>query len=198
MEKLHRASDNAAVTLSGQRGIILRSSAKIHHKVVGEDGQTQTILVDSFSYHPSVSAEQVTLVWNNPKNIVVIDRAIADFLLLRKWAKEVPDEALEWWNGKVDGSEEPAKEPKASEPPPPPAEPPVPTPAPAAQPKAEPVKEPEKVVEKPKEQEKAPEPKEAPKPAAVKPAATKEEALKRAEEEAAKLAGEGAKKPVTD
>lgn len=207
MEKLHRASDNAAVTLSGQRGVILRSSAKIPHKVVGEDGRSVTVVVDSFTYHPSVSAEAVTLVWSNPKGLVVIDRGIADFLLLRKWASEVPDEAFDWWNEKVaelENATAAPKDPPATPPAPAtPVEPPKPVtppaaPAPVAQPKAEPVKAPEKVAEKPKEPEKAPEPKEAPKPAAVKPAATKEDLLKRAEAEAAKLSGEGEKKPVTD
>lgn len=201
MEKLHRASDNAAVTLSGQRGVILRSSAKIPHKVIGDDGRSQVILVDSFSYHPSVSSDKVTLIWNNPNGLVIIDRGIADFLFLRKWAKEVPDEVLDWWNGQIEQIEAAAAEPKdppaTPSPTEPPVEPPKPVtppapPAPVAQPK------PETVPEKPKDQEKAPEPKEAPKPAAVKPAATKEEALKRAEEEAAKLNGAGEKKPVTD
>lgn len=199
MEKLHRASDNAAVTLSGQRGVILRSSAKIPHKIVGEDGRPQLIQVDSFSYHPSVAAEKVTLVWNNPKGLVVIDRGIADFLLLRKWASEVSDEALEWWNAQIEQvetvAEEPKEPPAAPQAPATPVEPPKPVtppapPAPVAQPKAEPAKD----QEKPKD----PEPKEAPKPAAVKPAATKEDLLKRAEEEAAKLNGAGEKKPVTD
>lgn len=191
MEKLHRASDNAAVTLSGQRGVILRSSAKIPHKIIGEDGKSRTIAVDSFSYHPSVSSEKVTLVWNNPKGLVVIDRGIADFLLLRKWAKEVPDEALEWWNSQIEQVEAASQEPKDPPPAPSPAEPPKPVEPPAPAP-VTPPKEPEAP--------KTPAPA-APKPAAPKPAApaaTKEEALKRAEEEAARLAGDGEKKPVTD
>lgn len=205
MEKLHRASNGSAVTLSGERGIILRSSAKIPHKVIGADGKPQIIEADSFSYHPSVSAEKVTLVWSNDKNLVIIDRSIADFLLLRKWAAEVPDSVIEWWNSKIDEAT-PSPEPK---------DPPVPaTPTPAAVPKAEtPAPAPAPTPEPPKETPKVDAPKEAPKeepkeapkpaatkpePAALKPAATKEEALKRAEEEAKKLAGDGAKKPVTD
>lgn len=186
MEKLHRASDGAAVTLSGQRGIILRSSAKIQHKVVGPDGKAHVIAVDSFSYHPSVSSDKVTLIWNNEKGVVVVDRGIADFLLLRRWAKEVSNEALEWWNEQVAAIEEASKEPEAPVPTPPPTEPPAPTPVP------EPVKE------EPKQEAPKAKVEEAPKPAAIKPAATKEEALKRAEEEAARLAGAGEKKPVTD
>lgn len=133
-------------------------------------------------------SEATTVVWDNPHGIAVLPADLAEALLSRNWAKEVTGEAFDWWNeqlgpGDVEpvveadagktGNVEPVKDS---------------APAPASEPKVEPAKE---------EPKKAPEPvKEAPKPAAVKseskeepkvekPAATKEELLKRAEAEAA-------------
>lgn len=192
MEKLHRASDNSAITLSGLRGVILRSAAKMEHSVPGPDGKPVRMTVNTFSFHPSVAAEKVTVAWNNDKGLAVLEKGTADFLIMRKWGKEVPDDVLDWWNEQVEAYNADATvvEPvKASEP----------TPTPAS--------EPEKKVEEPKQEEKKVEPVKAPAaepekdkkpaPAAFKPAATKD-ALARAEEEEKKLAGDKGSKPSTD
>lgn len=94
MEQLHRRSDGSSVTVSGLQAVILHPAKKIDH-----DGRQVT----AFTYHPPASLTSVTIAWDNPKNIAVIEQGSAAFLLNRKWARNLNDEELTWWNDQVEG-----------------------------------------------------------------------------------------------
>lgn len=208
MEKLHRNSMGSAVTLDGHRAVLLRSSGltEVRHPT---DGIKK---LPSFTFRLNMMSEATTVVWDNPHGLAVLPADLAGALLARSWAKDVTNEAFDWWNAQFEepavaaidkapetgadaGKKENVEPAKDNAPAPTPA----PTPAPVAkeEPKPEPVKDVPKVeakkdepkAEAPKEQPKV-EAKEAPKAEVKdaekpKPAATKEELLKRAEAEAA-------------
>lgn len=195
MEKLHRNSMGSAVTLDGHRAVLLRSSglSAVRHPTEGIKN------LPSFTFRLNMLSDATTVVWDNPHGIAVLPADLANALLARNWAKEITNEAFDWWNAqfeepavdpidKIDNGADVGKkdsvEPEKDKTP---APTPEPTPAPAATPapKAEPVKA-EPVKEAPKVEAKKEEPKVGVKDAEKqKPAATKEELLKRAEAEAA-------------
>lgn len=180
MEKLHRHSNGGAITLSGLRGVILRSSGTTNVRT--PDGPKA---LPSFTFRPGINAEAMTIVWNNPHGLAIVEEHTVETLLARRWGAEVPDSVLDAWNKFVEDGEEPILEPELD----------LKMVATAPTPTAQTVVEPSPVAPPPPAPEPKPEtpkaatpaPKPAPEPAkAVKPAATKEELLKRAEEEAAK------------
>lgn len=103
MERLHRNSQGFAVTLSGSTAISVRPTGftTIPHTDPATGAQAPR-KVKFYQYKPNYQSEPVAIVWDNDKNIVVVEDSIAQLLLGRKWAANVSVAQFEWWNGEVD------------------------------------------------------------------------------------------------